>query len=1026
MQIKSKLMTCAATTALLTPLYFAPAFAQEAPAIEEIAQTTSSEPEDEIVVTGSRIARTNAQSAVPLQVLSGVDFEESGTNDISEALTDIPGISYGVSQRGSNNQIQTAGLTTISLRRLGDNRTLVLLNGKRAVSNSGNSDRVSTSTIPGGLLKRTEVTTGGASAIYGSDAIAGVVNFVLEDDFEGFETDVSYSTPEASGGEEFEFEATWGTKFGKDDRGYFLISGSYQDENEILADSSRPLTLLAVEFDDPVEPTSGDAFTEEHLRPGCDFTRADGTFDGDRYCLVPSYSSNTPGGVFEGDAWVTRDGVFVNDQEGAFIAGPLSRGSRDHFTDFDGFDFRPGRTIEGSREIANLAVRSAYDISTSATASVTAMFSRVDSVTKGGFETIGGGETYGLNNDIAVGNIASDHPFIPLVVEETRSGSVSFSRRLVELGEQSRINQRDTLRLLADVKGDLSNGFRYEVFGTYGKFTQEQANPNEVNYYNADRALDIESDGSGGFQCMDADARADGCVPLNLFGLNSITPEAADYIRYDAFSEQERTQTTFGGHLAGDLFDWKAGTIKFAAGAEYRRETQDTIGDLDDPINLGGQDGDLTTDDVNVSSFSSFPTNSASYDVVEGFAELDVPVLKDLFTVQLAGRLAEYSTVGTISSYNVGGVLTPFEGFKLRGQYSRSQRAPNLTDLFSPARTDSDTIAGPCNDLAEDGTGIQELEGTGGAEAGTSILATVTANCLATPGIQAYFADPDNRNTDGTIDAFDDDGSIRGPNAGNPNVDVETADTFTIGAVIQPSQIEGLTIIADYFRIEIADVISSISSQDQIDLCYAATDFPSNAFCSPITRDPLTGQVTEIVNQVQNLNEELVEGLDVAIEYEWEFGMIPGDFDIDLRYSHYFTEQTKFNGLNGELTQTFLGEIQNPDNEFRARVGYSLDNIRLSYRLSFEQGGVDDINNNPLPDDNQYFRVEDQFYHNIYARYEFGDDDQYRIYGGVNNIADNLGPLIPTGTSNGSSLNIVSDLARPVGREFYIGARVRF
>ena len=1015
MEIKSRLMACAATTALLLPLMHASAFAQNAPAAD-----------DEIVVTGSRIARTNAQSAVPLQVLGGVDFEESGTNDISEALTEIPGISYGVSQRGSNNQIQTAGLTTISLRRLGDNRTLVLLNGKRAVSNSGNSDRVSTSTIPGGLLKRTEVTTGGASAVYGSDAIAGVVNFILEDDFEGFEADVSYSTPEASGGEELEFEASYGTKFGKDDRGYFLISGSYQDEKEILADSTRPKSILAVEFDDPYTPTSSDAFTEEYLRPGCDFTRADGTFDGDRYCLVPSGSSNMPGGVFEGDAWVTNDGVFVNDQEGAFAASPASRGGQDFVSDFDGYNTRPGGTLEGAREITNLAVRSAYDITTSATASVTAMYSKVDSVTKGGFETIGHGETYGLNDDIAIGNMASNHPFIPAVVEETRSGSVSFSRRLVELGENSRINERETLRFLADVKGDFSNGFNYEIFGTYGKFTQEQANPNEVNYYKADRALDIESDGNGGFQCQDAAARADGCVPLNLFGLNSITEAAANYIRYDAFSTQERTQTTFGGHVTGDLMDWKAGTIKFAAGGGYRREAQETVGDPDDPSNLGGLDGDLTTDDVNSTSFSSFPSIKASYEVVEAFGELDIPVIEDLFTLQLAGRVADYDTVGTIFSYNAGGVISPFEGFKLRGQYSRSQRAPTLTDLFSIARTDSDTIAGPCNNLAEDGTGIQALEGTGGADAGTAVLATVTANCLATPGIQAYFANPDNRNLDGSIDPFDDDGSIRGPNAGNPNVDVETANTFTFGAVYQPPQIDGLTIIADYFRIEISDVISSISSQDQIDLCYASTDFPTSSFCAPITRNPLTGQVTEIINQVQNLNEELVEGLDVAIEYEWEFGFIPGEFDVDLRYSHYFTEETKFNGLNGELTQTFLGEIQNPDNEFRARVGYRINDLRFSYRLSFEQGGVDDINNNPLPTDNQYFRVADQFYHSIYARYSFGEDNRYRIYGGINNIANDLGPLIPTGTSNGSSRNIVSDLARPVGREFYVGAKVRF
>lgn len=992
---KTNLLGFACTAALITPLMSAPAFAQNGPAASD----------DAIVVTGSRIKKTPAQSPVPVQMLGAVDLEELGTNDLAEGLIEIPGIGDGVSQRGSNNNIQTAGLSTISLRRLGDDRTLVLINGKRAVSNSGNSDRVSLSTIAPGMVKRTEVVTGGFSAQYGSDAIAGVANFILEDDFEGFEADISYSIPEASGGEEFELELSYGTKFGND-RGYLLLSGGYQDENAIFADDTRPLSVVPIEFDD-ASTSSNDDFAGETLLPGCEPVNPDGSFNGNRFCLVPSYSSYVPGGTFEGDAWVTRDGVFVNDQGGLTDRAP----GRDFFGDFDGFNFRPGRTIEGERKIINLGAHSTWEFATNALGSLTVLYSDIQSETRGSFENLDNGDT---------GSIASDHPFIPQIVEDTRSGSVSYTRRLVELGRNSRQNDRSTLRIMADMTGTLDNGLDYEAFATYGHFSQEQANPNEVNYRNAADALQIESDGAGGFQCDDAEARARGCVPLNLFGLNSISPEAADYIRYNGFGSQTRDQLTFGGHLTGELFQIKPGAVNFAAGVEFRREEQATIGDPDNNLNLGGQDGDITTDDIDITSLATFPSVNASYEVWEGFAEVQVPIIEDILNVEAAGRIADYNTVGTLFSYDVGAVLTPVDGLKFRGRYARAQRAPNITELFSPPRPDADTVNGPCNDLMPDGTGLDPdgLEGTGGENAD---LAVVLANCLASPGIQAFFADPDNAG-----EAFDDDGSIQGPNAGNPNVGAETANTLTLGAVIQPNQIPGLTVIVDYYRIEIDDAITALSSQDTIDLCYAAADFPNNQFCDLVTRDAL-GQIEEILNPQQNLQQELVEGIDASLRYRFEVPSVPGDWDLDLRYSHYFKEQTSFVGIGGvELVSTFLGEIQNPDDEFRAKMSYELGNARLSYTMTFEKGGVDDINNHPNPGDDRYFQVDNEYFHRIYGRYDFGPDDNYRIYGGVNNITNNFGAFLPSGTRNGSSSNIVSDLARPVGREFYVGARVRF
>ena len=363
-RLKTKLLSYTGVAALAA---FGPATLAMAQNVETIppadTDAAAEEGRDVVVVTGSRIRRSNAASPVPLQVFGAPDLEEIGSTDLAEALLQLPGVSESISPQSSNNLIQTSGLSTVSLRRLGDDRTLVLIDGKRAVSNSGNSDRVSLSTLPVGFVKRTEITTGGASAIYGSDAIAGVANFILEDSFEGLQFDVRGSTPEASGGEEYRINLLAGTRFA-DDRGYILIGASWRDENEVLADDTRPLSVLALEFDDPVSSTGSDGWTNEINFPGC------GGFDTEQHCFVGSLSSSTPGGSFEGDAW-NVGGQWFNDDGGIYDPGDRPVGS-DFFTDADGFNFRPGRTLLSERQVLSVAVRSTYEITPDIEAHVTA------------------------------------------------------------------------------------------------------------------------------------------------------------------------------------------------------------------------------------------------------------------------------------------------------------------------------------------------------------------------------------------------------------------------------------------------------------------------------------------------------------------------------------------------------------------------------------------------------------------------------------------------------------------------------
>ena len=973
----------------------------------EAGRDTEAEETEVIVVTGSRIRRTNAQSPVPLQVFRTRDLDEAGTTDLAEAMYQLPGVSPGVSPQGSNNQIQTSGLSTISLRRLGDDRTLVLIEGKRAVSNSGNSDRVSLSALPIGFIKRTEVTTGGASAIYGSDAIAGVTNFILEDDFEGLQLDGRWSSPEASGGEEFQLNLKAGRRIAND-RAYVLFGINYRDENMVRADETRPLSVLAVEFDDPATGPD-DTFANEINAPGCDPQNED------RHCILPSRSTSTPGGVFEnGDAWF-KEGRWFNDQS---LQPPDRSGSQDFLADFDGFNFRPERTLLAARRMFSIAGHSTFEVTPTIKASLTAMFSDIDTATAGGFETLNDDDALGPLSAVKIGRIAADHPFIPPEVEETRSGRVSFDRRLVELGEQQRINDRDLIRVIAGFSGQAWDDYGWEVYGTYGRFEQTQHNPNEVNFLRAQLALDIEPDGAGGFQCADAAARADGCVPLNIFGEGTITPAAADYIRYNGFATQVRRQYTAGGYITGPILELPSGPVQAAAGFEYRHEGQNSVGDPDgDPV--GGVDGDPTTPDFNVTSLSTFPNIRASYDVVEGFAEIDVPVVNDRLNVQAAVRLAEYSTVGSIVSYNAGFVFRPIDDIRFRGQFSRAQRAPNLTELFSPPRPDLDDLADPCEGLMPDGTGIDHPEGDGGVNAD---LALVAANCLTEPGIQAFFAGPDNAG-----EPFDPDGRAQGPNSGNPNVRAETANTFTAGVVLQPRFIPGLTLIADYYRIEIKDAITTVSTQNTVDLCYSAADFPNNKFCDVITRSAVDGEVLEVVNSQENLEEELVSGIDATLLYDFEVPNIPGGFGIDFRYSHYLKQDTTFIGIGGvEITTSPLGEINDGNDEFRAKFGYSYDGLRFTYTVTYLDGGIDDLASDPDPDDNRFFSVGGQAFHRLYLSYDFGADRRYRIYAGINNLFDNFGPLLPAGLDNGNSRNIVGELNDALGREFFFGARARF
>tara|TARA_R110000744_G_scaffold125730_5_gene231516 strand:+ start:17297 stop:20206 length:2910 start_codon:yes stop_codon:yes gene_type:complete len=923
--------------------------------------------DDMIVVTGSRIRRTNATTAIPTQIFTTNDILEAGTVDVGELLAEMPGVDTDMSPENSELSIQNSGLSTVNLRGLGADRTLVLINGRRAVSNSGNGERVSLQTIPAGFVQSIEVTTGGASAIYGSDAIAGVANLILKTDFDGIEVNTRYGFADASGEEETTIELTMGRNFANG-RGNIMFGASYDDETAIYADETRPDSLR---FDDW---TGNGEFNDIYL------------------------SSYIPGGRFESDDAWNVDGVWYNDKSLAPNDGRDP--SVGHETHLDGYNFRPGRTLSPEVTAYTAALAARYEFDNGIEASADFLWSRVDSLYEGSYETaIYSTDVGPLGSAFDIGQMASNHPFIPAAVEETRSGTVSWYRRFNEIGRETRDNERTTARTAFSLEGDLGESWRWQTFATYGRFEQNQIQGNNLNYLNIHYALDIESDGAGGYQCVDTGARADGCVPLNIFGEGSITPEMAEYIRVEGLVNQVREQTVLGGALDGDLFEMPAGTVAAAFGMEWREESQDT--------NVDAIILEETT------SLSVVPEIEASFDVVEAFAELEIPLLSNV-TAQIAARVADYSTIGTIYSYNVGGYWEPTETLRFRGQYSRSQRAPTITEIFSAPRQDSDALLDPCDGMMPDGTGITPPAGSDFS------AATIAANCLSEAGIQAFFADPDNAG-----EAFEFDGSVNGPNAGNPNVREETADTFTVGAVWAPSFLDDLYIIVDYYNIRVEDAIGSISTQTTVDLCYGAADFPNNRFCDVITRDGSNGRVVEVINREENLNELLSEGIDVSVMWDFELESIPGEFGLDVRYSRSLADEFEFVGEAGQpVLEDSNGSMYDPTHEARARLSWSEGGFYASYTLHYESGGIDDLDvapTNPL-----YFVAEDQFRSNVYARYRFDNAYRTSVYAGVTNLFDEIGPYMPGNFASGSSSNINSPQNSLVGRQFYFGIRSEF
>ncbi|MFC4254564.1 TonB-dependent receptor [Altererythrobacter xixiisoli] len=987
-----------------------PAFAQNV--AEEEPAAEAAQP---IIVTGSRIASATIESIAPLQVLDATAIADSGVVNIQELLLENPVFGTPTLSR-TNSAFLTSGtgVATVDLRALGTDRTLVLANGRRIVASVANSSTVDLNVIPTQFIERVDVLTGGSSAIYGSDALGGVVNFVYRRKFEGIEGQAQYGITERGDDERYLANITAGTNFAED-RGNIMIHLGYSKEGGVLS-RERANTYL----DDSSKMVGETGLIEDWgvvSEPFLSGFAPQGTFT----TRVPNPTPENPNAM-SNVSWTYGPGGLLQPctaTNAATCTGLLGSG-----TGPTGFNRQYYRTIAVPVERYLFSAAGEYEITDKLNFFFEGTYNRTASAREiEPFALASDGSTgvypatgrmpiehrvFGIDGLVANGLVPDAIAAVATDTDGDGLKDIGFSRRLTEIGSRNGSTERDFYRFVVGFDGTLfDNRFRWDASYNYGRVTENQTSNGQINIANFRNGLAVMADindvnGNGSTTdliCIDAEARANGCVPVNIFGAGNISQEAVNYVNAESTYRTGITQQVLQANLSGSPVDLPAGPLGIAVGVEYRQEN--SYSDYDSLTNLGQNGG------------NQLPDTSGGFHVAEFFAEVKVPLLADTpffnyLEVGGAVRLADYSTVGGVTSWNVTAVWSPVEDLRFRGTYAKSVRAPNIGELYSGlAQTFPSGLVDPCEDIGA----------TGGGALGD--------NCRAAPGVAGNIAD----NGAFTLTQPDLQG-ISGFDSGNPDLNEEKSTSWTVGGVFTPRSLGlgNLALTVDYYNIEIKDVIAQFGRQFILNQCYVEGN---TDLCQQIIRRPgetstnSSGSI-EFIN-APNLNAASIEteGMDVAVNWSAPVGLLGND-RLALRgaYTHIF--KWDYFQLPGEAADPSDGEIGMAKDSFTASAAYGTDEFKVNFTGTYRgRSYEDDQFCMSYGYEAKCVSVPAQFYLDMQAQYFVSKSVE--LYFGIDNLFDKSAPRILTNTTfNTTGTDTAADVYDVFGRRFYTGARVRF
>ena len=939
---------------------------------------------EEVVVTGSRIARDTFTTPAPVTLIDSVALDAVGSTNIGEFLSRLP---QSIAEVNSSNNVfssTASGLQLTALRNLGSERTLTLVNGKRFVSgiSPGAGYAVDLNAIPSALIDRVEIKTGGTSAVYGSDAIAGVVNVILKDDFEGVEIELQSNQPEDGDRERYDLNIALGSNF---DRGNAWAAFGYSDD--------QGLSALDRDFSDTDLAYYG--------RDALDILGFPNRAPGD-YWLGSSFPPGARMGGFNGDGTPFRSGLA--DRENS-----------------DRFNRASFRDLSSPTERLYVASGLRYDINDAVEAHVLVTYNQTNVDTL--FEPfpldlvsdiwdIPKGGTGGL--DVATSPLLPELLRTNLLAGGTTNlnqlGANTTSRRLTEFaGRGSEIN-RETFRIETGLTWEMENGLVAELFGTWGQTKSDQQNNSGINAERAALALDAEVDPAnpGQLRCVSAEARRFGCAPFNIFGTNTVSAAAVDYLSLNTQTDQEVEQTVLGATLSGDAYflpELPGGQIAFAVGLEYREEK-------------GSETPDAAVQ-AGVTTSNKIAATDGEYDVTEGFVELSFPIVEQL-TVDAAYRYGDYSTVDGQSNWSIGFDAPVAEYIRFRGTFSNAVRAPNISDLFAGAGENFGSVQDVC-------------DGTTNATAGN-----VGTNCRSIQAIQdridatgAFTLTQVERQSTGGFDG------------GNPQAEEETADTITVGFVLSPTwePLRNFQLAVDYYEIEVDDVLSLPLRSDVVSNCYNVDPGSFNQFCpGPVPsglqtlRNPASGGLLEVNRSLLNQEDWETSGYDIEIAYEQDvselFSSLRGNLNVNVKWNKLedFTITDLTTGTDNEEG----GEVEYPDNRVYAGISYTLDRLRVNWTINWVDETVDSntpelTNENSdtfgFPLDSSGNTCDSVDYHTVSVAYQF--NEKIDVYGGIRNLFEEDPCALTQITKYGNTgLNTNGAIYDVTGRDYFLGLRV--
>ncbi len=877
----------------------------------------------EVVVTGSRIQRRDALSVGPLTTLTAEDIAAVAPTSAGDLLQALP--SVGVSLNSNGTQGTSFGVSSVNLRYLGSaegsgNRTLVLVDGQRwvnAVGGRGFRDFVDLNTVPLGIIERIEVLKDGASAIYGADAIAGVVNIQTRKAVEGFEANLRYGITDRGDNRNTSGYVNWGTQR---ERASVLLSLSYNDTEPVLTED-RALTVRA--------------FAPLTAPP----TSPRGLF------VVPGLSNNAFFGTPANFAANTANAITRLPGVTAIGAGAAADNSfRVATLAADDFNTQTqGIYLIGPSERVGAFARFGFEWSDDLKMRAEVLYNKRESsqlFSPLGLDLRG-------SNGFSIANNQAFNPFgtangVPLANAVALTGNaLRLQRVATEVGNRDNVQEIDTLRLALAFDGrvDLAGEWKWGSFLSYSRNEATFNALNQINFESAYRALLSPA----------ACAAATGCTPLNIFG--TITPQMADYIRYNGFDEQKAEQYNFALNASRELFTLPAGVVGLAAGYEYRREKA-----VDSPDAFAGT---LSTVLPLVMGVAQNPTSaqsreptSGSYDLHELYAEVSAPLLAgrrfvESLDIDAAIRYSDYSTVGGEATAKFGVAYRPVSSLLVRGTYSQGFRAPSILELFQGTRNTNFQGVDPCN-------------GGGAGRPG----------CAGVP--TTY-----NQNQFGG-------GTFNGVLSGNTALEPETADTFSVGLVLTPESLPGASWTIDWFRIDVDNAIASQTATQILQACAIR-----ETFCELIDRAP-SGEVLLLRQAVVNLSSINVSGVDTTARYAFDTDIGRFEASVDASYLHSF--RTTIVQPDGSIqVDQRQGKSDQPRSTFprwkgQAGLKYSRGEFDANYRARYI-GSSYDVPGNAINGGNLGSTV----YQDLQFALSLADS-RYRLALGIDNVFDKAPP----------------------------------